>query len=395
LSKQITGKVTWVGKVDWELKSFHGDELSTWKGSSYNSYLVRDQKTVLIDTVWGPYDREFVARLKKEVDLDKIDYVIANHSESDHSGALPALMREIPDTPIYCTANGVKVLKGQYHQDWNFVTVKTGDTLDIGDSKLVFVEAPMLHWPDTMFTYMTGENILFSNDAFGQHYASESLYNDKVDQNEVFYEALKYYANILAPFSPMVGRKIQELLGLSLPINVICPSHGIIWRDNPMRIVEQYQKWAANYQENQITVVYDTMWNSTRKMAEAIAAGISAEDPDVTIKIMNAAKDDKNDIITEIFRSKTVVVGSPTVNNRILHSIAGLLEMVRALKFKGKSGAAFGSYGWSGESAGIISKSLEESGFALLDAGLKVQWAPDDDAVAKCVEFGRKIAAAK
>ncbi len=395
MSKQITGKVTWVGKVDWELKSFHGDELSTWKGSSYNSYLVRDQKTVLIDTVWGPYDREFVARLKKEVDLDKIDYVIANHSESDHSGALPALMREIPDTPIYCTANGVKVLKGQYHQDWNFVTVKTGDTLDIGDSKLVFVEAPMLHWPDTMFTYMTGENILFSNDAFGQHYASESLYNDKVDQNEVFYEALKYYANILAPFSPMVGRKIQELLGLSLPINVICPSHGIIWRDNPMRIVEQYQKWAANYQENQITVVYDTMWNSTRKMAEAIAAGISAEDPDVTIKIMNAAKDDKNDIITEIFRSKTVVVGSPTVNNRILHSIAGLLEMVRALKFKGKSGAAFGSYGWSGESAGIISKSLEESGFALLDAGLKVQWAPDDDAVAKCVEFGRKIAAAK
>lgn len=395
MSKQITGKVTWVGKVDWELKSFHGDELSTWKGSSYNSYLVRDQKTVLIDTVWGPYDREFVARLKKEVDLDKIDYVIANHSESDHSGALPALMREIPDTPIYCTANGVKVLKGQYHQDWNFVTVKTGDTLDIGDSNLVFVEAPMLHWPDTMFTYMTGENILFSNDAFGQHYASESLYNDKVDQNEVFYEALKYYANILAPFSPMVGRKIQELLGLSLPINVICPSHGIIWRDNPMRIVEQYQKWAANYQENQITVVYDTMWNSTRKMAEAIAAGISAEDPDVTIKIMNAAKDDKNDIITEIFRSKTVVVGSPTVNNRILHSIAGLLEMVRALKFKGKSGAAFGSYGWSGESAGIISKSLEESGFALLDAGLKVQWAPDDDAVAKCVEFGRKIAAAK
>lgn len=395
MSKQITGKVTWVGKVDWELKSFHGDELSTWKGSSYNSYLVRDQKTVLIDTVWGPYDREFVARLKKEVDLDKIDYVIANHSESDHSGALPALMREIPDTPIYCTANGVKVLKGQYHQDWNFVTVKTGDTLDIGDSKLVFVEAPMLHWPDTMFTYMTGENILFSNDAFGQHYASESLYNDKVDQNEVFYEALKYYANILAPFSPMVGRKIQELLGLSLPINVICPSHGIIWRDNPMRIVEQYQKWAANYQENQITVVYDTMWNSTRKMAEAIAAGISAEDPDVTIKTMNAAKDDKNDIITEIFRSKTVVVGSPTVNNRILHSIAGLLEMVRALKFKGKSGAAFGSYGWSGESAGIISNSLEESGFALLDAGLKVQWAPDDDAVAKCVEFGRKIAAAK
>lgn len=393
MNKQITGKVTWVGKVDWELKSFHGHELSTWKGSSYNAYLVRDKKTVLIDTVWGPYDREFVARLKNEIDLGQIDYIVANHSESDHSGALPLLMKEIPDTPIYCTANGAKLLKGHYHQDWNFVTVKTGDTLDIGDSKLVFVEAPMLHWPDTMFTYMTGEGILFSNDAFGQHYASESLYNDKVDPSEVFAEALKYYANILTPFSPLVARKIQELLGLSLPVNMICPSHGIIWRDNPMQIVEQYQKWAANYQENQITLVYDTMWNSTRKMAEAIATGIRLEDPGVTVKLMNAAKDDKNDIITEVFRSKTLVVGSPTVNNRLLHSIGGFLEMVRALKFKGKSAAAFGSYGWSGESPSIISKQLEESGFTLLDPGLKVQWAPDEEAVAKCVEFGRRLAA--
>lgn len=393
MNKQITGKVTWVGKVDWELKSFHGHELSTWKGSSYNAYLVRDKKTVLIDTVWGPYDREFVARLKNEIDLGQIDYIVANHSESDHSGALPLLMKEIPDTPIYCTANGAKLLKGHYHQDWNFVTVKTGDTLDIGDSKLVFVEAPMLHWPDTMFTYMTGEGILFSNDAFGQHYASESLYNDKVDPSEVFAEALKYYANILTPFSPLVARKIQELLGLSLPVNMICPSHGIIWRDNPMQIVEQYQKWAANYQENQITLVYDTMWNSTRKMAEAIATGIRLEDPGVTVKLMNAAKDDKNDIITEVFRSKTLVVGSPTVNNRLLHSIGGFLEMVRALKFKGKSAAAFGSYGWSGESPSIISKQLEESGFTLLDPGLKVQWAPDEEAVAKCVEFGGRLAA--
>ena len=182
MGKTLTEKVTWVGKVDWELKKFHGDEYSTHHGSSYNSYLIRDtEKTVLVDTVWKPYDKEFVQNLKQEVELSQIDAIIVNHGEVDHSGALPLLMKEIPDTPIYCTANGVKSLTGQYHENWNFIPVKTGDTLDLGTVTLTFIEAPMLHWPDTMFTYMSGENILFSNDGFGQHYATESLYNDMVD----------------------------------------------------------------------------------------------------------------------------------------------------------------------------------------------------------------------
>ncbi|MGI6188829.1 MAG: MBL fold metallo-hydrolase, partial [Caldicoprobacteraceae bacterium] len=216
MTRKITEKVTWVGKIDWELKKFHGNELSTHRGSSYNAYLIRDEKTVLIDTVWKPYDKEFVENLKKEIDLKEIDYIVINHGETDHSGALPALMKEIPDTPIYCTANAVKSLKGHYHQNWNFVKVKTGDTLDIGNSKLIFVEARMLHWPDSMLTYMTGENILFSNDAFGQHYASEELFNDKVDTDELYYEAMKYYANILTPFSGFVKKKIYELLNMNL-----------------------------------------------------------------------------------------------------------------------------------------------------------------------------------
>jgi len=342
MGKKLTDKVTWVGKVDWTLTTFHGEEYSTHKGSSYNSYLIRDGKNVLIDTVWQPYDKEFVAHLKNEIDLKDIDYIIANHAEKDHSGALAELMREIPDTPIYCTANGVKSLKGHYHEDWNFVTVKTGDTLDLGESKLVFIEAPMLHWPDSMFTYMTGENILFSNDAFGQHYASELLYNDLVDQAELYHEAVKYYANILTPFSPLVTRKINEVLALNVPVSMICPSHGIIWRKDPTQIVTQYLKWADNYQENQITLIFDTMWDSTRKMAEAIAAGIQNVDPSVTIKIFNSSKDDKNDILTEVFKSKAILVGSPTINNGYLHSIGGLLEMIRGLKFKGKKAAAFG-----------------------------------------------------
>ena len=192
MAKKITERVTWVGKVDWELTHFHGDEYSTHRGSSYNSYLIRDQKTALIDTVWQPYDREFVSRLAEEIDLAKIDYIVMNHNEIDHSGALPELMRLIPDTPIYCTAKGEAIIRGHYHQDWNFVNVKTGDTLSLGETTLTFVEAPMLHWPDTMFTYFSGDGgILFSNDGFGQHYATESLFNDAVDQAELNYEAMK------------------------------------------------------------------------------------------------------------------------------------------------------------------------------------------------------------
>ncbi|MBV4431490.1 anaerobic nitric oxide reductase flavorubredoxin [Clostridium tyrobutyricum] len=391
MGKKITDKVTWVGKVDWGLKRFHGDEYSTHKGSSYNSYLIRDKKTVLIDTVWQPYDKEFVSRLKEEIDLKEIDYIIANHNEIDHSGALPELMREIPGTPIYCTKNGAKIIKGHYHEDWNFVEVKTGDTLDIGQNKMIFVEAPMLHWPDTMFTYLTGENILFSNDGFGQHFATELLYNDKVDQGELYEQAIKYYANILNPFSTFVKKKINEILKLNLPLSMICPSHGVIWRENPAQIVEQYLKWADSYQEDQITFIYDTMWNSTRKMAEAIAEGIHEVSPSTVIKLMNSAKYDKNDIITEVFRSKAILVGSPTINNGYLFSIGGIVEMIKGLKFKGKSAAAFGSYGWSGEVVKQLTKALEESGFKIVDNGHRSLWIPDEKELDVCREYGRQF----
>ncbi|NLZ83628.1 MAG: anaerobic nitric oxide reductase flavorubredoxin [Clostridiales bacterium] len=391
MGKKITDKVTWVGKIDWELKSFHGNEYSTSRGSSYNSYLIRDEKVVLIDTVWQPYDKEFVARLKSEIDLKDIDYIVMNHNEVDHSGALVELMREIPDTPIYCTKNGAKIIKGHYHQDWNFVTVKTGDTLDIGESKLVFVEAPMLHWPDTMFTYMTGESILFSNDAFGQHYATESLYNDAADEAELYQEAIKYYANILTPFNKFVTKKIGEVLSLNLPLSMICTSHGVIWKDNPAQIVEQYLKWADDYQENQITLIYDTMWNSTRKMAEAIAMGIEEADPNVTVKLFNTSKEDKNDVVTEIFKSKGILVGSPTINGGYLHSIAGLLEMVAGLKMKGKKAAAFGSYGWGGEAVKQLTEQLKKAGFEVEDDGVRSLWVPDCDELDSLKEYGKKI----
>ena len=394
MKKHIKNNVSWVGKVDWELEKFHGDEYSTHKGSTYNSYLIEEEKTVLIDTVWAPFAEEFVENLAKEVDLEKIDYIIANHGEVDHSGALPALMKLIPDTPIYCTASAVKSLKGQYHEDWNFKVVKTGDSIDIGNGKsLVFVEMAMLHWPDSMATYLTEDNILFSNDAFGQHYATEKLFNDLVDQCELYEEAIKYFANILTPFCKVLRKKLAEITALNLPIDMIATSHGVIWRDNPMQIVEKYSQWANDYQENQITIVYDTMWNGTKKLAEKIADGINLADPDVAVKVYNITKNDKNDVITEIFKSKTVIVGSPTIGSNVLHSMAGFIHLAKIMKFKNKKAAAFGCYGWSGESVKLLNGLMEDAGFEVISDGYRNQWNPDLDAENEAIEYGKKLAA--
>lgn len=388
----VKNNVSWVGKVDWELRKFHGNEYSTHKGSSYNSYLIQEEKVALIDTVWAPFAEEFIKNLQNQIDLQKIDFIIANHGEVDHSGALPELMRHIPDTPIYCTANAVKSLKGLYHQDWNFKPVKTGDKLSLGSKELIFLESPMMHWPDNMMTYLTSDNILFSNDVFGQHYATEFLYNDLVlEQCDLNHEAIKYYANILQPFNPLIIRKIKELLAFKWPLDIICTSHGVIWRKNPMQIIEKYLAWSNDYQENQITIIYDTMWNGTRVMAENIAKGIGAKDKEVVIKLFNASNTDKTDITTEVFKSKAIIVGSPTINFGILYSIAGILEVIKGLKFKNKKAAVFSSYGWSTPANQILAAHLKEAGFQVIDEGIKSLWHPDDALQKKCFDYGANV----
>jgi len=392
MKKQIKNNVFWVGKNDWELRQFHGYEYSTDKGSSYNSYLIREEKNVLIDTVYRPFSSEFIENLAKEIELSDIDYIVVNHAESDHSGALPELMSLIPETPIYCTANGIKSLKGHYHQEWNYKPVKTGDKLPIGNNKeLIFIQAPMLHWPDSMFCYLTSDNILFSNDAFGQHFCSELLFNDLVDQHELYREAIKYYANILTPFSHLVIKKIDEIVKLNLPVDYICTSHGIVWRENPLQIVTKYAEWAAGYQENQITVIYDTMYGGTRSIAEKIVEGIVSADKDINVKLYNAATNDKNNIITEIFKSKAILIGSPTVNNGIMFSIAGLLELIKGLKFKNKKAASFGCFGWHDTSTKIIANSLCDAGFEIVADPIKSKWNPDSDVLTKSFEFGEEF----
>ncbi len=338
--------------------------------------------------LYRTYSGEFIKNLKKEIDLDDIDYIIANHAETDHSGTLPELMELIPDKPIYCTQSGIASLKGHYHRDWNFVPVETGQKLSLGEKDIIFIEAMMLHWPDSMFCYLTGDNILFSNDAFGQHYATEKLFNDLVDQCELFIEAIKYYANILTPFSRLVKQKIEELKDFNLPVDMICPSHGVIWRDDPIQIVNKYLEWSEDYQEDQILILYDTMWNGTALLADAIKDGLKVGGQ---VKVLRASTTDKTEIVTEIFKSKIVLFGSPTVNAGILSSMAAIFEIVKGLNFKKKKAASFGCFGWSGESIEVMNTLIKEAGLGLINNGYSCLWEPDDGALQRVHKYAEVI----
>ena len=381
MRKTVKGNVSWIGYIDWELQHFHGDDYSIINGSSQNAYLIEEEKTVLMDTVWTPHRFDFVENLKKEIDLKKIDFIVANHGECDHSGSLTTILEEIPDVSIYCTENAVKSIEGQYgKRGWNFHVVKTGDSVEIGNGKkLIFMEMRMLHWPDSMATFLTGDNILFSMDAFGQHYAVEELFNDKANQCVLMKEAMKYYANIVAPFAPILRKKLEEITALNLPIEMIAPSHGAIWRENPMQIVEKYGQWAQDYQEDQVTIAFDTMWEGTTKIAYSIAEEIHRQSPDTVVKVFNISKSDKNEVMTEVFKSKALAVGSPTVANSILSPVAGWLEFLKQLKFKKKKAAAFGCYGWSGESVKVLQESLKAAGFNVIPENIRAEWVAKEE----------------
>ena len=386
---ELNKGVYWVGAADWELRRFHGHELSTHRGSTYNAYLIIDEKNVLVDTVFHPFADRLIENIREIIDPSRIDLVVANHAEFDHAGALPEVIRHAPDAEIVVSRRGAANIEGHFHQAWNFRQVKTGDRISIGRNELVFIEAPMLHWPDSMFTYLAGSGILFSNDAFGQHYCTSFRFNDQVDSGELHEEALKYYTNILTPFSDLVVKKIDEVLSLGVPVEMIAPSHGVIWRDDPLQIVTQYREWALQKGEPRVLVVYDTMWHATRMMAEAIGDGVA--ESGVACKIVNAAVTDRNDLLVDVFRSQCIVIGSPTINNRILPTIAPLLEDMRGLKFKNKIGAAFGSYGWSGESVKIIEEHLAQCSIPLARPGIRCKWQPTPEDIEACRAFGREL----
>lgn len=387
---RIKDEIYSVGIRDWELRHFHGHELSTHRGSTYNSYLIKDEKNILVDTVWDPFKEAFTDKLDEEVGLKNIDAIVINHIEPDHGGSLGYLMSKIPETPIYCTKNGAEIIKRHFQQDWNFNIVKTGDTIKTGNYELVFLEMQMLHWPDSMATFVKGPNVLLSSDAFGQHYAPENLFNDEVDNNELYEEAIKYYANILSPFSALIKKKVEQIRELNLPIEMIAPSHGIIWRKDPIQIVDKYYQWSQDYNEGNVVIFYDTMYDSTKKMAETIAEGIDREG--IAVKLFNTSIDDVSDLITEIFKAKGVIGGSCTVNNNVLRSVAAVLTEIKGHKFKNKYAAAFGSYGWSGEGAKVINSTFEETGMKIVNEPLQVRYRASTEELDKCIELGKHFA---
>lgn len=376
-----------VGVIDWNIRDFHG--YSTHNGTTYNAFLIVDEKVVLVDTVKKDFGDELINNISSIIDPKKIDFVISNHTEMDHSGCLPKVMHIIgKEKPVYCSKMGAKNLGAHFQQGLNYQIVDKDLTLDIGTRTLAFMETRMLHWPDSMFTYVPEDKILFSSDAFGQHYAGHENYDDELGVPLIAH-AKKYYANILLPYSGKVSKLLDSVAEAGLEIDMICPDHGILWRDNPGLILEKYRSWSGQRPEKKAVILYDTMWQSTEKMANAIADGINSTGVDVTP--MHARKWHRSDIMTEVMEAKAVIIGSPTLNNGLYPTLSDVTTYIKGLKPKNKLGAAFGSYGWSGEAVKLLNQILKEMGAELIDEGLRVQYVPDKDTLKDCYDYGVAI----
>jgi flavorubredoxin len=387
---QILPGIYSVGAVDWDVRNFHGHTYNTQRGSSYNAYLIIDEKIALIDTVYGPFTQELINHIKEIIPLEKIDYVIANHVETDHSGALPGIMPLCPKAKILGTAKCQEGLYKHYYKNWDFQTVKTNDQLKLGRRTLTFIEAPMIHWPDSMFTYCPQDELLMPNDAFGQHFASSSPFDDQVDQCALMEEAEKYYANILWPLGSIILKKIQELQRLKIPVKMIAPSHGVIWRRDPDKIINSYISWAKGETKDKVVIVYETMWGATEGMARKIAEGIIQAGFEV--ELYDIGQSDRTQIITQMLGARGFLFGSSTHDNDMLPNIAAFLELVKGLKPKGRRAGFFGSYGWAGGAVKEMQEMLKDSGVDQTTPGLAFKYVPDASELASCFEFGAKFA---
>ena len=387
---EIKKGIYWVGVIDWNMRSFHGHTFATKRGTTYNAYLIVDEKIALVDTVYGPFADELIEKIRSIVPPEKIDYVIANHVETDHSGAMPALMKLCPKAKVYGTGKCKEGLYKNYYGDWDFQVVKTGDKLSLGKRTLTFIEAPMIHWPDSMFTYCREEELLMPNDAFGQHMATSERFDDEVDRCALEEEAAKYYANILIPFGAIISRKIDELLKMNVPINMIAPSHGIIWRKDPGKIIKSYVSWSKNETKKKAVIVYETMWGSTEKMARRIAEGL--RDAGTEVKLFDIAASDRTEVVKEILDAKGYIIGSSTHDNDMLPSIAAFMVFLKGLKPKNRIAAAFGSYGWGSGAVASIEKELKEAGIEIAQEPVSVKYVPDGNEDRKCYEFGVEFA---
>ena len=382
---KIREGIYWVGAIDWAVRNFHG--YLTEKGTTYGAYLIVDEKVTLIDTVKASFEDEMFARISDIVSPEEIDIVISNHVEMDHSGGIPEVVKRCPKAVIYtCEPSGKKGLTAHYG-DHNYQTVKSGDSISIGQRTLQFVSTPMLHWPDNMVTYCPEEKILFSNDAFGQHFASAERFDDELPLSDILYQAKSYYANIIMCFGKQVQGAYAQVKNLD--IDMIAPAHGVVWRSHVKDILDAYAKWSENSPESGAVVVFDSMWHSTEKMAKAIAQGF--HDAGCSVRIYDLKASHWSQIVPDILTSKYLAVGSPTLNNQMMPSVAAFLCYLKGLSPKNRQAFAFGSFGWGGQSVPYVEKELEQCGFTLCMEGIKVTYIPSEEKLAEIEACVRKL----
>ncbi|MCG6931388.1 MAG: flavodoxin domain-containing protein [Desulfofustis sp.] len=387
-NKELANGIHWVGAIDWDVRDFHG--YSTLAGTTYNAFLIIDEKITLIDTVKRSHFDDLMFQIRELIDPETIDYLIINHVELDHAGSLSDVVEAIKPEKLICSPMGEKAILEHFHRDdWPFQVVKTGDTISIGKRTLSFLETRMLHWPDSMFTYAVEDGILFASDAFGQHLATSERFDDQVPLSEVMDQAAKYYANILYLYNPLVRKLLAKVAEMNLDIRMIAPDHGVIFRTHINEILTAYDEWSKNRFDEKALIIYDTMWHSTEKMAVAIARGI--EQAGVFSEMINLKVHHRSDVMTKVLNAGALVLGSPTLNNGLLPRMAGFLMYMRGLKPQNKVAAAFGSYGWSGECVKLLNEAIQDMRLELVDEGLRFKYVPTDEDLKECVALGRRI----
>ena len=387
---EIKKGIYWVGAIDREMREFHG--YSTPEGTTYNAYLLVDEKVVLFDTVKSSFVPDLLDRIREVIDPAMIDYIVVNHVEMDHTGSLPEIIEAVQPEKIICSPNGKKALLAHFHRnDWPYEVVATGQTISTGAKTIQFIETRMIHWPDSMFSYIEEDGLLISQDGFGQHWATDERFDDEVDQTELMRQAAKYYANILLPYSVLIQKLLTQVGESGLKIDMIAPDHGLIWRSGAAKIISAWDEWSRQVTREKAVIAYDTMWHSTEKMAHAIADGIRGGG--VETIVMGLESCHRSDVITESLDARAIVLGSATLNNGMLPRMGDLVTYMRGLRPTGRVGAAFGSYGWGGEAPRLLDAFLTELKFDLADECLRVNYVPTEDDLQKCREFGAKIAA--
>jgi len=390
---EIKPDIYWVGAIDWAIRDFHG--YITQNGTTYNNYLIKDEKITLVDTVKHDFSSITIENIREIVDPEKIDYVVINHIEPDHVSSIESIMSLFPDAVIHISERGKKGLDRYFDTShWQFKVVKNGETLKTGRYTLLFLETPMLHWPDSMVTYVKEAKLLISQDAFGQHIATASRFDDEfiacASQFELEDAVVDYYANILMPFGQLIKNKIGEIVKLGLEIDMIAPDHGVIWRKDPGKIIQTYLDLASGKCNLSIAIIYDTMWHSTEYMTTPIMQGI--KDEGIDCKVIKLRATPMSIAIKEFWKARGCLIGSPTINNVMFPSVAEFLYHLSGLRPKNRIVGAFGSFGWGGGAVKEAYEMFKKMGLEIIEPGIQIQYRPTKEDRDRCYDFGREFA---